>query len=141
MPTQQLSSLCNTYTKYYMDLPNQDELQQMPSTSVGISEKLHFPTYGCDWDLELAFLVFTNFGAFIQYLAECKVTNTGTSHHLRQSPNLFQKFQQACRYVLFWKQFGILVVGQNLLCKGINSLHCNTKAKNLMKIFYFLLFP
>ena len=42
------------------------------------------------------FLVFTNFDAFIQYLAECKVTNTGTSQHCRQSPNLFQKFQQAC---------------------------------------------
>ena len=40
-------------------------------------------------------LVFTNFGTFIQYLAECKVTNTGTSQHCRQSPNLFQKFQQA----------------------------------------------
>ena len=26
-------------------------------------------------------LVFTNFGAFIQYLAECKVTSRGTSHH------------------------------------------------------------
>ena len=47
---------------------------------VGISEKLHFPTCSCDWDLE--------------YLAECKVTNRGTSHHCRQSPNLFQ-IQQA----------------------------------------------
>ena len=28
-------------------------------------------------------LVFTNFGAFIQYLAECKVTSPGTSHHYR----------------------------------------------------------
>ena len=28
-------------------------------------------------------LVFTNFGAFIQYLAECKVTSRGTSHHYR----------------------------------------------------------
>ena len=45
--------------------------------------------------LSWLFLVFTNFGAFIQYLAECKVTNTGTSQHCRQSPNLFQKFQQA----------------------------------------------
>ena len=52
-------------------------------------------TCGCDWNLVLAFLVFTNFGAFIQYLAECKVTNTGTSHHCRQLPILFQKFQQA----------------------------------------------
>ena len=39
--------------------------------------------------LSWLFLVFTNFGAFIQYLAECKVTNTDTSHHRRQSPNLF----------------------------------------------------
>ena len=39
--------------------------------------------------LSWLFLVFTNFGAFIQYLAECKVTNTGTSQHCRQSPNLF----------------------------------------------------
>ena len=38
--------------------------------------------------LSWLFLVFTNFGAFIQYLAECKVTNTDTSHHRRQSPNL-----------------------------------------------------
>ena len=28
-------------------------------------------------------LVFTNFGGFIQYLAECKVTSRGTSHHYR----------------------------------------------------------
>ena len=52
------------------------------TTPVGISEKLHFPTCSSDWDLELA-----------QYLAECKVINTGTSQHCRQSPNLFQKFQ------------------------------------------------
>ena len=49
--------------------------------AVVISKTFHFPTCSSDWDLELAFLVFTNFGTFIQYLAECKVTNTGTSQH------------------------------------------------------------
>ena len=44
--------------------------RMVATTSVGISEKLHFPTCSCDRDLELAFLVFTNFGAFIQYLTE-----------------------------------------------------------------------
>ena len=32
--------------------------EKVPTRAVGISEKLHFPTCSCDWDLELAFFSF-----------------------------------------------------------------------------------
>ena len=42
---------------------------------------LHFPAYSFDWDLELAFLVFPNFGYFTQYLTESKEPSGGPSQY------------------------------------------------------------
>ena len=56
---------------------------------------LDFPTRSFDWDLELAFLVFPNFGYFTQYLTESKEPIGGPSQYYTENHNKLLKNKQA----------------------------------------------
>ena len=64
-------------------------------TPVVISEKLDFSTCSFQWSTELAFLKFPTFAYLIKYLSESEKQSQIPTRNCRQSPNLFQKFQQA----------------------------------------------
>ena len=56
---------------------------------------MHFPTRSFDWDLELAFLVYPNFGYFTQYLTEYKEPIGGPSQYYTENHNQLLKSRHA----------------------------------------------